>query len=404
MLDAKTNPLPFPLTLADLAAKATQTNGPQIRLTFYAFGCVIVNVYGRSVNANREGLAEERRMLHVVLVGCGAMSKTWLEAARQSPEIRIAGLVDLDADRARQRAREYELAGVAIGTDLDVILDQTKADAVFDVVVPAARRQVANSAFAHHCHLLTEKPLADSPANARAIVDAARRAGRVHAVVQNRRYVANVRRIRRFLDSGAIGAPTSIHADFFVAPHFGGFREEMRHVLLLDMAIHTFDAARYMVNGEPADVYCQEWEPANSWYRQGSSASATFELGRNRMFTYRGSWCADGFRTSWEGSWRIVGERGSLIWDGHDEVKAEVVLPEREGLIDKVGPVRVPPLDPSDRIGGHLGVIADFVQAVKTGTEPETRGSDNIKSLAMVFAAIESAETGRRVNIASQEG
>ena len=37
-----------------------------------------------------------------------------------------------------------------------------------------------------------------------------------------------------------------VHADFFVAPHFGGFREEMDHVLLLDMAIHTFDAARYM--------------------------------------------------------------------------------------------------------------------------------------------------------------
>ncbi len=70
-------------------------------------------------------------------------------------------------------------------------------------------------------------------------------------MIQNRRYIANVRRIRRFLDSGAIGTPTSIHCDFFIAPHFGGFREEMGHVLLLDMAIHTFDAARFMVNGEP---------------------------------------------------------------------------------------------------------------------------------------------------------
>ena len=38
---------------------------------------------------------------------------------------------------------------------------------------------------------------------------------------------------------------------------------------------------------------------------------------------------------------------------------------------------------------------------VETGTEPETRGADNIKSLAMVFGAIESAETGRRVEIAA---
>ncbi|TGS09892.1 Gfo/Idh/MocA family oxidoreductase [Mesorhizobium sp. M2E.F.Ca.ET.209.01.1.1] len=343
-------------------------------------------------------------MMKVVLVGCGAMSRQWLDAARQIDGLAIAGLVDLDADRAQARAREYDLANAVVGTSLDAVLDETKPDAVFDVVVPAARREVALSAFAHHCHLLTEKPLADSPENARAIIAAARQAGRVHAVVQNRRYLGNVRRIRRFLDSGAIGKPTSIHADFFIAPHFGGFREEMDHVLLLDMAIHTFDAARYMVAGEPASVYCQEWEPASSWYRQGSSASAVFDLGGGKVFTYAGSWCADGFRTSWEGSWRIVAERGSLLWDGHDGLKAEVVASGRDGIIDKTQAIEVPALDPADRVGGHLGIIQDFMRAIQTGTEPETRGVDNIKSLAMVFGAIESAETGRRVAIATQEG
>ena len=338
-------------------------------------------------------------MFNVVLVGCGAMSKHWLDAVRQIDGLAIVGLVDLDAERAKARAREYELTGAIIGTSLDAVLDQIRPDAVFDVVVPAARRDVALSAFAHNCHLLTEKPLADSPENARAIVEAARRAGRVHAVVQNRRYVANVRRIRRFLDSGAIGAATSIHADFFVAPHFGGFREEMAHVLLLDMAIHTFDAARYMVGGEPASVYCQEWEPTSSWYRQGSSASAVFDLGGGKVFTYAGSWCAAGFRTSWEGSWRIVAEHGSLTWDGHDALTAELVLPVRDGLFDKTEPVEVPPLDPADRVDGHLGIIQDFMHAIETGIQPETRGDDNIKSVAMVFGAIESAETGRRVAI-----
>ncbi|MBZ9708905.1 Gfo/Idh/MocA family oxidoreductase [Mesorhizobium sp. ESP7-2] len=341
-------------------------------------------------------------MIDAVLVGCGAMSKAWLDAARRIDGLAIVGLVDLDADRAKARAREYDLGGAVIGTSLDAVLDQTRPQAVFDVVVPAARRDVAFSAFAHHCHLLTEKPLADSPENARAIVEAARQAGRIHAVVQNRRYVANVRRIRRFLDSGAIGKPTSIHADFFVAPHFGGFREEMAHVLLLDMAIHTFDAARYMVDGEPAGVHCQEWEPANSWYRQGSSASAVFDLGGGKVFTYAGSWCAAGFRTSWEGSWRVVAERGSLIWDGHDGLKAEVVVPGRDGMFDKIQPLEVPALDPADRVEGHLGIIRDFMHAIETGTEPETRGADNIKSLAMVFGAIESAETGRRVMIAKE--
>src|SRR6187402_2549300 len=110
-------------------------------------------------------------MMNVVLVGCGAMSKAWLEAVRQTAGIAIVGLVDLDADRARARAREFDLEDAVIGTSLDAVLDQTRPDAVFDVVVPAARRDVAMSAFAHDCHLLTEKPLADSWDNARAIVD-----------------------------------------------------------------------------------------------------------------------------------------------------------------------------------------------------------------------------------------
>jgi predicted dehydrogenase len=217
-------------------------------------------------------------MVNAVLVGCGAMSKAWLEAAAETPGLTISGLVDIDERRARARAGEFGLRDAIVGSDLDAVLNRVPADAVFDVVVPEARREVALTAFRHHCHLLTEKPLADTHANALEILAAAERADRIHAVVQNRRYVANVRRIRRFLDSGVIGRPTSAHCNFFIAPHFGGFREEMRHVLLLDMAIHTFDAARYMINGEPRAVYCREWEPKNSWYRQGSSATAIFEM------------------------------------------------------------------------------------------------------------------------------
>lgn len=338
-------------------------------------------------------------MLTVVVVGCGAMSVRWLQAARKIQDLKVVGLVDVDEARARARAAEFGLTDAAIGADLRTILAAVKPDMVFDVVVPQARREVVLAALAAGCHVLAEKPLAASMADARAILEAARRHNRLHAVMQNRRYHGAVRRLRRFLQAGELGQLTSIHADFFLAPHFGGFREAMDHVLLLDMAIHTFDVARHLADQEPKSVYCAEWEPANSWYKAGSSAAAFFEFDGGAVFNYRGSWCAAGANTSWESAWRLVCERGAVTWDGFDDLSAERVAGGREGLFDLVESVEIPALDPSDRVGGHQGVIEDFVAAVRTGAAPETRGSDNVKSLAMVFGAIESAETQRRVAI-----
>ena len=157
-------------------------------------------------------------MVDAVLVGCGAMSKAWLEAADRIDGLSIVGLVDLDLDRARSRAAEFRLDRAAIGASLDTMLESRRADVVFDVVVPAARAPIAYSAFGRGCHLLSEKPLAASLEEARAVVAAARKADRLHAVVQNRRYHPGVRRIRRFLDSGALGRLQASIATFSSPP------------------------------------------------------------------------------------------------------------------------------------------------------------------------------------------
>ena len=92
-----------------------------------------------------------------------------------------------------------------------------------------------------------------------------------------------------------------------------------------------------------------------------------------------------------------------MLWDGADDFKVQVVAKtEREGsraFFSEWEAVDVPPADPADKIGSHGGVIRDFVDAVKSGGTPETVCTDNIKSLAMVFGAVESAESGQRVAI-----
>jgi predicted dehydrogenase len=338
--------------------------------------------------------------LKAALVGCGAMSRAWLQAATKIPGLRIVGLADLDPVRARARAAEFALADVVIAKDVQTLLTESAPDLLFDVVVPSARHTVVAAGLAAHCHVLSEKPMAENLADAGDMIARAKAAGRIHAVVQNRRYIPGVRRIARALRSGVIGEIASVHADFFLAPHFGGFREEMEHVLLLDMAIHGFDALRCMTRLEATGVYCREWNPAHSWYRQGASAAAIFDLDGGAVFVYRGSWCARGLGTSWECAWRFVGAKGALTWDGADQIRLEVIgAGAREGLFDPLQSLEAPPLAPDDRVDGHLGVISDFVAAVRRGGEPETVGRDNIRSLAMVLGAIESAEAGGRVDI-----
>jgi predicted dehydrogenase len=329
------------------------------------------------------------------------MAKGWLKALAETPELAgrvvVVGLVDLDLGAANRLRDEFGLSA-ATGTELDAMLTQTKPDLLFDVVIPSARRDVVMTGLRHGCHVLTEKPMAASLAEARDLVAAAKSAGRIHAVVQNRRYVEGVRRIREMIESGVLGELTALHADFFIGAHFGGFREQMQDVLLLDMAIHTLDAARFMAGADPLAVYALESNPRGSWYAHGAAANAIFEFSDDVLFTYRGSWVAEGGTTSWESQWRIVGTTGTLLWDGAERFEARAVAGD-SGFLRPLRDVAVPPPPRPAQTHGHASVIAEFLDAIETGRVPETAGSDNIKSLAMVFAAIESARTRQRVLI-----
>lgn len=200
------------------------------------------------------------------------------------------------------------------------------------------------------------------------------------------------------IESGAFGTLTAIHSDFFIGAHFGGFREQMENVLLIDMAIHTFDAARFMAGETPLAVYCHETNPEGSWYAHGAAANALFEFSGGGVFTYRGSWAAEGARTSWDASWRVIGTKGTLLWDGTDRIVASVVAGD-EGFLRPLAPIEVPPASHPAQTNGHASVIADFIDSINAGRPPETAGTDNIHSLAMVFAAVESARLGQRVPI-----
>ena len=336
--------------------------------------------------------------LKAVLVGCGGISATWLNACKNIEGLEIAGLVDLFESAAIRRKAEYGLTNALTGANLSGILEAVLPDVVFDCTVPEAHLPTTLTALRAGCHVLSEKPMADSMDSARTLVDAAQKAGKLYAVIQNRRYQAEIRQLRSFIETGALGPLTTLNCDFYLGAHFGGFRDSMRHVLLLDMAIHTFDAARLISGADPVAVTCHEWNPAGSWYAHGASAVAIFEMSGGIVYTYRGSWCSEGLNTTWECDWRVIGQSGSARWDGQQQLAAQAVK-STGGFHSELESVEIPAVVDPAKIGGHEGILREFMECVLNGRTPETIGTDNIQSLAMVHAAIRSAELGRRVQI-----
>ncbi|MBC8160787.1 MAG: Gfo/Idh/MocA family oxidoreductase [Roseiflexaceae bacterium] len=327
-----------------------------------------------------------------LLVGAGGMGQTWARNLHAHPDVRIGGWVDVRPHAAAQAATELELPPLHADTDFARALQAVGPDFVVDVTIPEAHHDVTLAALAAGLPVLGEKPMAASMVQARAMVAAAERANKLYMVSQSRRYDGRLQAFRQLIErtTGPLGL---LNSDFYIGAHFGGFRDHMASPLLLDMAIHTFDAARFLCAADPVAVYCEEFNPSWSWYTGGACANAIFEMSGGLRYTYRGSWCAEGVPTSWEGEWRAVGPHGTATWNGQTAPSAEVVT-ERGGFVSTVAPASV---EVAQIHGGIAGSLRDFLHALETGATPMGACHDNIKSLSMVFAAIESARSGRRV-------
>ena len=142
-------------------------------------------------------------------------------------------------------------------------------------------------------------------------------------VSQSRRWDAKHATVAKTTADGAAGKLTTLNCDFFLGAHFGGFRAEMDSPLILDMSIHHFDLARMFCRHSALSVYAEEFNPAGSWYKGDVAGNCLFEMAGGIRFAYRGSWCAEGIPTSWNGDWRIIGDKGTLLYAGDKDPAAK---------------------------------------------------------------------------------
>ena len=338
--------------------------------------------------------------MKVIQLGIGGMGNTWLNAVRKSQEVDYAGFVEINDDIARQQAAAYGLDADAIFKTLPEALEQLQADAVIDVTPPQFHR--ANSILALEAGLpvLSEKPLAHSPEDAQAIVAKARETGILHMVAQNYRYRPLAQTLKSLLDSGELGAVAAVRAEFYKGPHFGGFREEMPHPLIIDMAIHHFDMMRYFLNSDVCEIRARSWNPPWSWFNGDASAAATMRFENGVSASYSASWCSQALETTWNANWRFDCEKG-VIQVEDDVLTAQELLrlgKRRGALANEHSERRVIPLQEMQYEGQDY-LLREFYEAVTQGKPVATAAQDNIRTIEFVFGVARACDSGETVKL-----
>jgi predicted dehydrogenase len=332
--------------------------------------------------------------MRLVQVGAGSWGKTWLPVV-QASGWELAAIADTDAAALARAGEAVGLSGDRLFGSLADAIGTIEADAALVAVPPRAHAAVAVEAIEGGLHCLVEKPFAPTLAEARTVVEAAEAAGRTVMVSQNFRFTRGADTVRELLGAGRIGELGAVNVRFAQHP-VGGYRLTMEEPLLLDMAIHHFDSLRGTLGLEPSRVLAASFNPPWSPYARGAYATVALETQNGAAATYTGSWATRGPVTPWEGDWEIEGTDGWIRWRG-DEVTLGSAAGRGSGLLGRARgrPRRVRGRAPAAE--QRAGCLAELTAALREGREPEASGRDNLRTLAVTLAAVESAKTGRAV-------
>lgn len=330
---------------------------------------------------------------HVVIVGAGDAANLWLPPVSRLWWVELDALVDLDEERAREALERHGVHAPVRG-DLAAI-GELRPRIVVDLTPSSNRRNVAEAAFGAGADVVAEEPLAESVQAAHELVQLADDAGRRLVVMQNHRYHPAVERLRRWVREGGAGQPVLLDCELHRAVEPFDRVAELPSPLLAGMAIHAFDQARNLLGLEPTRVIAHEVRPPHSRFTGADVATCTFDFEGGVRFTYRGSWAATGHETPWSGRWRIDGTEGCARWEDGSPPVVERLTAQPE----HVPQFAREELDVDPAPNDHPAAVPALLEGLAAGDALPTEARDNIRSLAMVEAAIESCRSGGWVDV-----
>jgi predicted dehydrogenase len=342
--------------------------------------------------------------LRIFQVGVSGWGETWLQRVVASRTWELVAIVDVNQNALDAAMLSHNLdRGIAFKS-LKEAAKSVKADAALVVVPAAAHLPVTLEAFEAGLHVLVEKPIADTMANAHKMVRASYDAGKTLMVSQNYRFRRAAQVVTRVMKAGWLGRLGFANVVFRKEMYF--VRPPKTHDFALyefvrDGAIHHFDQIRGLLLCEPKKVYGHIYNPSWSWFKNPPMLNGIIELEGGGVVEYFGSWAARGRQTTFDGDWYIECEKGQIDFRSN----RVLVHPEEpwlsiqmDGFIERgVWMEAEIPMDmPEDR----TYVLEEFGRCLSEGRTPATSGDDNLKSIALTFALRDSALHGEPKEIA----
>lgn len=327
--------------------------------------------------------------LTVGLVGAGWVAGVHAHAYRGVNGVRLVAVVDPVAEKAEALAQAH---GLEVVPDLDALLG--RGVDVVDVCTPPTHHAAATiAALTAGRHVICEKPLTRTLYQARRVVEAAESASGLLMVGHVSRYEPDHRTARDLAVAGEIGQVRQVtHSTTTSVPGWsqGGWLAdpEQSGGPLLDQAVHSFDYAGWMIGSPAVRVNCMA---SDSPAGLATYALATVRYEDGSIAHVECSWAhptSSGFRLAVE----VTGTDGRITWS-YDHLMGGV-LHRADGRSEWWDVL-------SDR--GFVAELQAFVDAIRTGGPSPVPAAEAMESLRIALAAVESARTGRTIDLTSWE-
>jgi 1,5-anhydro-D-fructose reductase (1,5-anhydro-D-mannitol-forming) len=324
------------------------------------------------------------------LIGASTIAAQYMiRAIRAQDGGEIVRVLSGSAARGADYAREHGIP--RSGTDLDEALADPAVEAVYISTTNEKHLSQALAAIAAGKHVLCEKPLAMTVADAAEMVATADKAGVVFATNHHLRSAGSHRAVRDLIAGGRIGKVLSLRIFHAVRlpENLQGWRinsVEAGGGVIPDITVHDADVTRFLLGEDPETVVAQM---TASGMGQGveDSAMSVWAMPSGAMVMSHES-----FTHPFAGSgFEVHGTEGSIFARG---VMTQRPVGEIE-LVTKAGRETVP--FPAHDL--YVQGVSEFVAAVRGNGKPAATGWDGVKSLAVAFAVREAAATGKRLAV-----